>query len=103
MNTRVEPSRNNPQLKGIIVFRNLVILALLDLSLLTHPACAAEESPVAASADFVRLVRLPHPRITDSATPYRGGGAEATNILDGVLRSEYASHAKGTFSGSAAV
>ena len=85
------------------IFRNLFVLAVSCPVLLAYPVEAAEESPVAASADFVRLVRLPHPRITDSAPPYRGGGAEATNILDGVLRSEYASHAKGTFSGSAAV
>jgi len=66
------------------------------LVLLTHSVRAAEESPAVASCGFVRLLPLPSPRITDSAEAYRGGGANATNITDGILRSEYASHARGT-------
>ena len=77
-------------------FRALFILAVPCLLSLAYRVESAEASSVPARADFVRLVRLPNPTITGSATPYRGGGNEATNMLDGVLRSEYASQAKGT-------
>ena len=77
-------------------FRKLFVLAVSCLVWVARPAETFAQPSEVASSDFVRLVRLPSPTITDSATPYRGGGAEATNILDGVLRSEYASHAKGT-------
>ena len=51
---------------------------------MARPAETLAQSSEAASSDFVRLLRLPSPMITDSATPYRDGGNEATNILDGV-------------------
>jgi hypothetical protein len=71
-------------------------LAAPGLALLGWPVRAGEASPAPVVAGFARLVRLPHPRITGSAAAYPGGGCNATNILDGIARSEYASHAKGT-------
>jgi hypothetical protein len=78
------------------LFRNLFVLAVSSPVWTARAADTLAQSSGAAASDFVRLVRLPSPTIIDSATPYRGGGNEATNILDGMLRSEYASHAKGT-------
>jgi alpha-mannosidase len=45
---------------------------------------------------FVRLIPLPPPRLAASARAYPGGGFEARNLIDGVLRTEYASDSQGT-------
>lgn len=72
------------------------------LALLAHSLAAAQGSPAADASPgatpsgFVRLIPLPNPIIVGSAEPYPGGGNNATNLLDGVSRTEYASHAKGT-------
>ena len=45
---------------------------------------------------FIRLEQLPAPKILAATPAFPGGQHEATNILDGNLRSEYASNGQGT-------
>jgi len=66
------------------LFRNLFVLAVSCPVWVARPAETLALSSEAASSDFVRLLRLPSPTITDSATPYRGGWSNATNILNAV-------------------
>jgi hypothetical protein len=49
-----------------------------------------------AHAAFTRLQPVPKPRITSSSEPYPGGRHEASNLLDGNLRTEYSSNGQGT-------
>jgi len=48
-----------------------------------------------AEGPFVRLTPLPAPKIVAAAEEFPGGSFPATNLLDGVPTTEYASHGKG--------
>ena len=56
---------------------------------------AATSSAAETQGRFTHLVKLPAPKIVDSATAFPGGRFNAANILDGNVRTEYASHGKG--------
>ncbi|MBM3892404.1 MAG: discoidin domain-containing protein, partial [Verrucomicrobia bacterium] len=49
-----------------------------------------------ALADFTRLTPLPAPKIVASAEEFPGGHHAITRLLDGNLKTEFASHGKGT-------
>ena len=49
-----------------------------------------------ALAEFTRLSPVPPPKIIASATEFPGGNFAATRLLDGNLKTEFASHGKGT-------
>lgn len=50
----------------------------------------------ALGASYVRLEPLPAPRIVAAAEEYPGGNHKAVHLLDGDVRTEYSSNAKGT-------
>ncbi|MCX6899129.1 MAG: glycosyl hydrolase-related protein [Verrucomicrobia bacterium] len=53
--------------------------------------------PLATAADtFTRLTSLPAPKIVATAEEFPGGNFVATRLLDGNLKTEFASHGKGT-------
>jgi hypothetical protein len=49
-----------------------------------------------ALADFTRLAPLPAPKVVASAEEYPGGNYAVTRLLDGNVKTEFASHGKGT-------
>src|SRR5436190_11041722 len=70
-------------------------VAPLASTLLTLWVCptSAQNPPFSG---FTRLEQLAPPRIIASSDAYPGGQHEASNLIDGVLRAEYASNGKGT-------
>ena len=70
-----------------------VLLATLVVGCWLPPsACAQGGSP----SGFTRLEQLSPPQILTNAEPYPGGQYAATNLVDGVRTTEYASNGKGT-------
>ena len=72
---------------------SLPILIVTGLVALRGFACAGEPG---LPNGFTRLEQAPAPKIIASAEAYPGGRYEVDNIIDGKVKTEYSSNAKGT-------
>lgn len=66
------------------------------MAAITWAAAAALAGSGASGGEFHRLVPLPSPKIVASAEEFPGGHYAAARLVDGDLKTEYASHGKGT-------
>ena len=72
---------------------SLPILVVTGFVALRGLDCAGEPG---LPNGFTRLEQVPAPKIIASAEAYPGGSHNVTNIIDGKVRTEYSSNAKGT-------